>query len=91
LEIEIVGKPKELTTFEALNFQFPVHAKLSRLVALDGFTFLVFQRSADLRESLQAWLQINKMNDRLPQSHTTVKEHVMLYGSKAKELLKNVM
>jgi len=73
-----------------LNIEFPIHAKLSRMIAKDGLTFNVFKKSADLRESLQAWIQIHKIEGRLPQSDSSIKSYVMDYGLKLKELVKSV-
>jgi len=73
-----------------LNIEYPIHAKLSRLIAKDGLTFNVFKRSVDLRESIEAWIQMNKVVGKLPQSDSSIKQYVMTYGSMLKDLVKDV-
>ena len=87
---KMTGKSKKLTSFELLNVEYPIHAKLSRLIAKDGLTFNVFKRSVDLRESIEAWIQMNKVVGRLPQSDSSIKSYVMQYGSMLKDLVKSV-
>lgn len=82
----VAAAPKRTMTdhFKVINQHEPLGKVLSRMTALDGFSFSSFTTSEDLRD-----LFIFKGYKDLPNSPLTIRNHVVTYSKEIKEQYKH--